>query len=165
MGTTLNVNQFRRAPAPGDLDLSYFGSEHVIAARYNPEETSGVTVESGEGIKLVDLGSTNDVAGPPIVDVRTADVQTIFGVRVRQAKSALTNPGEMVDVAVSGAVMWFKASAALNRGVKVSLVFGTPGMVQAIGTKAYLGYTLDKVASGGMVRVMLVCDAVTAGTT
>ena len=69
-----------------------------------------------------------------------------------------------MEVAIRGAVMWFKASAALARGVAVTLDTATPGNVKAQTTKAFLGYTLDKVAQNGMVRVMLGCDALTAGS-
>jgi hypothetical protein len=48
--------------------------------------------------------------------------------------------------------------------VAVTLDTATPGNVKAQSTKAFLGYTLDKVAQNGMVRVMLGCDALTAGS-
>jgi hypothetical protein len=163
MGLTQNINQFKPGVAPGDLDLSYFGGENVVSVRYDPSDTTG-NIEPGEGVTLKDLGA-DDIQGPPIVGARSSDLTAIFGVRLRSLKDPNSTGGKIMEVAIKGAVMWFKASAALNRGVKVSLVQATPGNVQAAGTKAYLGYTLDKVAQNGMVRVMLVCDAVTAGTT
>ena len=163
MAVDTNLNQFKQSAAVGDLDLSFFGAENVITVLFDPTDTTH-KVYGGQGVSLKDLGA-DDSSGAPIVGYRAADTASIFGVRVRSLKDAYTEGKGLMEVAIDGAVMWFKASAALNRGVKVSLVFGTPGSVQAAGTKAYLGYTLDKVSSGGMVRVMLRCDAVTAGTT
>lgn len=163
MAVDTNLNQFKQSPAVGDLDLSFFGAENVITCRMDPTDTTN-KVYGGQGVILKDCGA-DDSVGAPIVGVRASDLIAIFGVRVRSLKDSYTEGKGLMEVATAGAVMWFKASAALNRGVKVSLVYGTAGNVQAAGTKAFLGYTLDKVAQNGMVRVMLRCDAVTAGTT
>jgi hypothetical protein len=157
-----SINSFKQGKAVGDLDLSFFGGEHVISCRYNPDDTSTNRLVAGETVKITDLGSS-DVIGPPIITKRTADTDTIFGVVKRNLKQAEFKPGEIVEIAVKDAVINLVASAALNRGAKVSGVYGTPGSVQAVGTKAYLGYLLDKAAQGDIVRVMVEADAVTAG--
>lgn len=160
---TTNMNVFRPEVAVGDLDLNYFGGENVVTIKFDPTDSS-TKVYAGQGVTLKDCGA-DDVAGVPIVGTRAADTTAIFGVRRRSLRQSYNAQNEEFEVAIKGAVVWFKASAALNRGVKVTLDRATPGNVKAAGTLAILGYTLDKVAQNGMVRVMLTCDAVTAGTT
>lgn len=162
MAVDTNINQFKQGKAVGDIALGFFGGESVISVRYNPSGTGDLV--AGETVRLVDLGSS-DLAGVPIIDKRATDLQAIFGVVKRSLKQAKFEPGDFVEVAINDTVMYLKAAGALNRGVKVSGVAATPGSIQAIGTKAYLGYTLDKAGSGDIVRVMLKPDAVTAGTT
>jgi len=162
MALDTNVNQFKQGKAVGDIALNFFGGESIVSVRYNPSGTGNL--KAGETIRLVDLGAS-DLAGAPIIDKRTTEIQAIFGVVKRSLKQAEFEPGDFVEVAIFGAVMYLKASAALARGVKVSGGIATPGSIQAIGTKAYLGYTIDKAGSGDIVRVMLTPDAVTAGTT
>jgi hypothetical protein len=161
MAVDTNINQFKPGRAIGDLDLNYFGGEHVISCRYNPEGTGNL--KAGEAVAIVDLGA-DDVAGPPIVGKRATDLIATFGIVRRSLKQAEFKPGDIVEIAVSDAVIWMKAAAALARGAKVSAVQATTGSVQAVGTKSYLGYLLDKAAQGDIVRVMIKADAVTAGS-
>lgn len=162
MSQTTNMNVFRPDVAVGDLDLNYFGGENVVTVKVDPTDTTN-KFYAGQGVILKDCGA-DDVAGAPIAGVRSGDTIAIFGVRRRSLRQAYNVGGEEMEVAIKGAVMWFKASAALNRGVAVTLDTATPGNVKAQSTKAFLGYTLDKVAQNGMVRVMLGCDALTAGS-
>ena len=57
-----------------------------------------------------------------------------------------------------------KAAAALQRGVAVTLVLASPGQVKAAGDFAHFGITLDKVASGGLVRVLIQADGYSVGS-
>jgi hypothetical protein len=159
-----NINQFKQGKAVGDLDLNFFGGENVISCRYNPSDTSTNRLVAGETVTLADLGAS-ETAGIPVVTKRGADTTAIFGCVKRSLKKAEFKPDDIVEIAVFGAVMNLRASAALNRGVKVSGIYGTPGSIQAVSTKAYLGYTLDHAAaSGDIIRVMIQADAVTAGS-
>lgn len=163
MAADTNINQFKQGQAVGDLDLSYFGGEARISCRYNPEATSTDRLKAGESVLLKDLGA-DDVAGPPIIDKRGTELVTIFGTVVRSLKQAEFKPGDIVEIAVSGAVMWHKASGALNRGVAVTQVLATPGSVKAVSTKTHYGITLDKIADGGIGRVLIQANGVAVGS-
>ena len=164
MAVDTSLNQFKQGKAVGDLDLNYFGGGTTITCRFNINAGS-TTLKAGEAVKLTDLGS-DDLAGVPIVAKRTADTDAIFGVVKRSLKQSSFEAGDMVEIAIEGSVMFLLAGAALNRGVKVSTTFGTSGTLVAAGTKAYLGYTLDKAsAANDVIRVFIKADAVTAGTT
>ena len=164
MAADTNINQFKQGQAVGDLDLSYFGGEARISCRYNPEATSTNRLVAGEAVMLKDLGA-DDVAGPPIIDERASEhTSTIFGTVVRSLKQKEFAPGDIVEIAISGAVMWHKASGALNRGVAVTPVLATPGSVKAVSTKTHYGITLDKIADGGIGRVFIQANGVAVGT-
>ncbi|MGO8695986.1 MAG: hypothetical protein ACLQMF_20170 [Rectinemataceae bacterium] len=156
-----NMDQFAIQHAVGDMDLSFFGGESTMSCLFNPNSVLG-PLEPGGGVGLVDLGAA-DSQGAPIVDMRSAATTPIFGVKVRDTRMAQVPAGQVTEIAVRGAVVWFQATAALNRGVPVTLDPANPGNVIAQGTNAFLGITLDKAAANGMVRVWLQSDGLSAG--
>lgn len=158
-----NINQFQPESAVGELDLSFFGGENIVSCRYNPGATSTNRLVAGESVKLVDLGSSN-VDGPPIVDERATELETIFGTVKKSAKKKEFKPGDMVEIAVAGAVMKLKASGALNRGVAVTPVLATPGSIKAVSTKTHYGITIDKIADGTIGRVFIQANGVAVGS-
>jgi hypothetical protein len=158
-----NLNQFKLAHEVGDVDLSFFGGENVVSVLIDPTETSTDEYTPGMGVTLVDLGSSDQV-GIPIVHKRTLNSQAIFGVVKRSTKWSKAYPGQTIEVAIDSTVVWFYSTGALNRGVAVSLDVANPGYIQAIGTKAKLGVTWDKIAATGLGRVRILADGVTAGT-
>lgn len=160
----LNQNQFTQGPVAGQVDLQTNPNPSVMTMRFDPTEATE-TLSFGEGVQLVDLGA-NDGAGPPIVAERAADTDDIFGIRIFTTKKGSVEGGDILEVAFKGAVVFMTASAALNRGVKVTLDTGTPGQVKAMGTAAEFGILLDKAgASGDLVRVWITADGFTEGTT
>jgi hypothetical protein len=163
MAFDTNINQFKQGVAIGDLDLNYFGGESRISCRYNPEATSTDRLKAGESVLLKDLGA-DDVAGPPIIDKRGTELVTIFGTVVRSLKQSEFAPGDIVEIAVSGACMFLKASGALSRGVAVTPVLATVGSVKAVSTKTHYGITLDKIADAGIGRVLIQADGVAVGS-
>lgn len=163
MAVDTNINQFKLGKAVGDLDLSFFGGEARVSCRYNPEATSTDRLVAGESVILKDLGA-DDVSGPPIIDKRGTELVTIFGTVVRSLKQKDFAPGDIVEIAVSGAVMWLKASGALARGAAVTPVLATPGSVKAVSTKTHYGITLDKMADTAIGRVLIQADGVAVGS-
>jgi len=161
--SNLNLNQFKLQQEVGSLDLTFFSGEQVVSCLYDPTETATVTLVPGEAVSLTDLGA-DDIPGAPIIGKRADDAAVIFGTVVRTTKKATYYPGDYLEIAIRGCAMVFKSANALNRGVSVSAVQATPGNIQAVSTHAVLGYTLDKVAAGGLGRVMITADAVTAGS-
>lgn len=158
-----NINQFAPEGAIGELDLSFFGGENIISCRYNPDATSTNRLVAGESVILKDLGATDSV-GAPIVDERGTELVTIFGTVRKSAKKKEYKPGDLVEIAVAGAVMRLKASGALARGVAVTPVLATPGSVKAVSTKTHYGITLDKMADGVIGRVLIQADGVSVGS-
>ena len=161
----INLNQFKVQQAVGEVDLTFFGGENVMSVLFDPLETSTDTLVPGEGVKLVDLGA-GDLPGVPIVAKRTGANDPVFGCVKRSTKKATYSPGDKLEIAIAGCPMVFKGASAVNRGAQVVLVEADPGQVEAIGaTKlAPLGIAIDKIASGGLGRVLIQADGHTVGT-
>jgi hypothetical protein len=162
MNSDFNMNQFTQSAKPGQVDLAVTNSENLFTCRYNPEATSTLRLVEGEGVMLKDLGA-NDSVGPPIVDKRPDDNEPLtFGIKVFTTKKNNNEPGEIVQIATDGAVVFMKASGALTRGQKLALTLATPGDVEAVGTQDQIGIALDKAADNALVRVLV--KVVTAST-
>jgi hypothetical protein len=160
MGTQ-NMNQFKKTAVVGQIDLKAGGLDSVFTVRFNPNSSKTSGIIAGEGVKLVDLGAS-DNNGVPIVDILSADTEVPFGARVFDHKKGTILPGEIFQVSYKGVVQWMEASAALNRGVGVALVQATPGTIQAVGSNAQYGITLDKAAAAGdVIRVLVDTAAAT----
>lgn len=157
-----NINQFKLEPAIGEIAGSFIGGENEISCIYNPDATSTNRLIAGESVKLAN--PTNEVAGNIYVDERATELEAIFGTVIKSAKQKEFKPGDVVKIAVSGAIMRLKASGALNRGAAVTPVLATPGSVKAVSTKAPYGVTLDKIADTAIGRVWIQADAVSVGS-
>lgn len=146
------TNQFRQGQAVGQLDLTTNPNPSVTPVTYNPDG-SGDDIVAGTGLKLVDLGASDSV-GDPIVDVRTADADAIYGVLVFDTKGGTKEVGNRITVAKVGSIMVMNSNAAILRGAKVALVLATPGDVVTLTSEALFGLALDKAsAADELIRV------------
>lgn len=150
-----NMNQFKQTPVVGSLDLQTNANPAVFTCRFKDVSDEGATLVPGEGVKLVDLG-TSDFISPPIVDER-ATTDVIFGVKIYSTKENTSADGEIVQIAGDGAVLFMNAGAAIARGAKVELVDATPGnVITSAGTNRILGTCLDKAtAADQIVRILV----------
>lgn len=152
-----NMNQFKQIAVVGEIDLQTNANPAMFTCRYkDASETANKTIEPGQGLKLIDLGS-DDFESPPIVDVLADDNDGgAFGVKVFSTKKNANSDGEIVQVAGEGAVMFLNAGAAIARGAKVSLVVATPGNVVTTTTEDEVGIALDKAtAADEVIRVLI----------
>lgn len=148
-----NLNQFQLQHSVGDLDLNYFGGMNVVSVLFNPTDTTH-TVAPGVGVKLTDLGSSDIAGGVPIVALRSAATDSIFGIRIRNTKAASTAYNNVMEIAILNSVVYMKATAAFLRGAKLTLDTAQDGYVKAKGTDTLVGIALDKASAvGDLVRV------------
>lgn len=151
--STQNMNQFRQTATVGMLDLQTNPNPAVMTVRHNSEATSTNRIVPGEGVKLVDLGA-DDPGGVPFVDKRALDADGIKGVQILNPKTNSVAPGEVMEIAGQGAVIFMEASAAIAREALVALVIATAGQVVTRTTEEILGLALDKAfAAGDLIRV------------
>jgi hypothetical protein len=151
---TINQNQFKQGALIGQSDLKAGGLDTSFTVRIDPD--SGASdIEAGTLLKLVD-GGANDKNGVPLVDVLSADTEVAFGARLYDAKLGKAQPGDIIQVSFDGVIQFMNAGGALNRGVAVAGVVATPGNVQAVGSNAQFGITLDKATGADqLIRVLV----------
>lgn len=150
----LNQNQFTKQGVVGSMDLSMGGISHALTLRIDPGSTAEDVVP-GTLVKLVD-GGADDPNGVPLVDVLGGDDEEATGVILYTPKQGKFQPGDIVQVAVEGDVVRMNAGAALARAVPVAGVNATAGNIQALGSNAQLGITLDKATAGDqLIRVKI----------
>lgn len=150
-----NPNQFAQSTFLGVLDLQFNPS--TLSVQFDPAGTGSAS--GGTAMKW------STVAGPsaPKVVPSTLQADVIAGFAVYNFKDQAYTPGEYLEMAVSGNVIYLYATAAINRGVNVvsipaAVAGGCNGGVQAVtGSSGFpiVGYMLDTAVSGALARVML----------
>lgn len=149
-----NMNQFAQTRQVGQLDLQVGQNPSVFTMRIDPD-SAGADIVPGTGVLLKD-GGANDPGGLPLVDIRAADTDAIFGVIIYGTKQNTYQPGDVVEVASYGSVIVLEAPGALSRGAEVTLNVAAAGEIQAVTTNTKAGILLDKAAADGdLVRVKL----------
>lgn len=158
-----NMNQFSQESVIGEIAGSFNGGENIISAVYNPEATSTNRLVAGEAV-ILDTPAA-PAAGVVYVDERTSEhTDPIFGIVIKSAKQKEYKPGDVVKIAVRDAIVYLKASGALNAGAAVTPVLATPGSVKAVSTKTHMGVTLEKIADTAIGRVWIQADNVAVGS-
>lgn len=156
MSPVLNSNQFDMSAVVGQKALSTNPNPAIFSYRYDPTATATDRIVAGEGVKFVDLGAS-DVNGDPVINKRTADTDAIAGVRIFKQKKGESEPGDVMEIATQGAVIYMNAGAAILRGALVDLVPATPGnVITHVATTEIFGVALDKAtAADQLVRVLI----------
>lgn len=167
----LNMNQFAQTNFTGQLDLQTNPNVNVFTARLNPSSSATVGsvagVAAGTPVKLVDLGA-GDQNGVPEVDVTTVLTDYLLGVVISSTKDGIVPPGNTLQVASVGAVVWMNSAGALSRGFAVIADYATPGNVMAVTGKTgtVFGVTLDKATGANqLIRIAVLSNGSKFGGT
>ena len=151
----LNMNQFSKTAIVGQVDLTTNPNPNILMVRFSPESATS-SLAAGAGMELVDLGATDPITDAPVVDVIAADTHVSYGVKIYDTKEGAAVPGDIISIALDGAVIYLEASGALARGAAVALDVANVGKITAVGTDAQIGILLDKAtADGDIVRVQI----------
>lgn len=149
------MNQFKKQDIPGTLDLSAGGINTSFTVMIDPD-SAGSDIGFGEGLQFVDGGTNDPGTGVPLVDILADDTVVPAGARIYSLKNGVVQPGDICEMSYKGCIQKMEASEVLARNVAVALVKATPGQVQAVGTDAQFGITLDKAfAIGDIIRVIV----------
>ncbi len=150
LAETQSQNQFGQGPFLGMVDL-----------RFNPNSVS-VIIDSGEtgsllagqAVKMVD-----SAGGVPKVEACDADDDEVLGFINFDIKTVAFTAGMKAEISMAGNCMFLVATAAIARGVQVTLVAATVGGVAAAtgsSTDRIVGWAYDKAANAGqLIRVMI----------
>lgn len=149
-----NQNQFAEAAYLGMTDLRF--NANTLPVIFDPAGSG--TLVGGQAVKW-----STTVSGTPMVVPSLLQADVVAGFVNYNMKDLLYNPGDALEISMAQNVMYLRATAAINRGgVVVSMpsavAGGTVGGVQpSTGSLGFpvVGYALDTVVSGALVRIML----------
>jgi hypothetical protein len=148
---TLTPNQFTQTTVQGQRDLPALGS--VISCQIDAAETA--TLVAGQAVKLA-----TTAGGVPKVLALTADTDELFGYILRNFKDADFAANDMIEIALSGSVVWMTAGAAIARGAKIEVDVSETEVITNAGTNPVAGYALDAAAAAGaLLRVYVLTPA------
>lgn len=110
----LNQNQTFQTPMLGMVTLD--PQPNTIPAQIYPSSTATV-ITAGQSVKLV-----NNVGPNVQVDIcATASDGPVFGIIPYNLRQNTYSPGDMIEVVGRGGILMLKTSAAVQRGVAVSV--------------------------------------------
>jgi hypothetical protein len=152
-------NQFAEQPLLGDLDMRF--NYETFPVQFDPAGSG--TLVPGQAVVF-----STSVGGIPRVVPSTLQSDVIAGFVNYDVKSQVFNPGDKLEISAAGNVMYLNAVAAINRGQQVtSLIQGLGGAIGGVipavsmGGIPKVGYALDSVVSGQLVRIRLQTPAFT----
>jgi len=163
MSQSMYLNQFEKSAAIGSLDLKMTPDASVMTVRFDPTDTSTTSIKAGEGMVLTDLGA-NDInaQGLPLVTKRTHNYDAIYGIKIFNIKKNDNIPGDVFEVATTGAVMFLQCKAAVRRGYGVALNVSSSNYIGQVeetpSGSTPCGIALDKGAIGDIIRVEIHSD-------
>ena len=150
MALTQNQNQFAQTPLLGQVDMLVNPS--ILSAKIYISSVA-TKLQVGQGFKLVDQ------AGPEItVDQVANDSELVFGVSVYNPRKQTYSPGDTIELALEGSIVYLETSAAIARGAKVQLdpTGPTISTLNDYPNNYMIGICLDKpTASGQLARVLI----------
>jgi hypothetical protein len=151
---TQNMNQFIPAAILGQVDQ--IPQPSVVSVQFSPASASTAT-QNGCTMKLVAGAS-----GAMVVDVHLGPTDTaqVFGVIPYNERKNLYLPGDIMELALVGSVVYLKAGGTIARGDTVSSALATtvadPQVITDVTSGHYLtGVALDIATVGQLVRVLV----------
>ena len=148
LAPTQNPNQFTQAPYLGMIDMRFpYNSVSVLV-----DQSQASPLFPGAAVKMVD-----SVGGVPKVVACSADSDNVLGFINFDIKSISFSAGQPCEISMGGNVMYLYATAAISRGVQVTLDLSTNGGVAAaVSGHNIVGWSYDKAtAPGQLIRVFL----------
>lgn len=149
-----NQNQFSQAGVVGMLDQKF--NYNTKEAQIDSSETG--TLKPGQAVKIVD-----SAGGIPKVVAITANTDEVWGFINFSNKDQSFVAGDKCGISQKGNVMWMIATAAIARGVQVTVDKTYVGGVQTKNSgDRIVGHTYDKAtAAGQLIRVELAVPSFT----
>lgn len=146
-------NQFAQSALIGVIDLK-LGSTNVIAVQVAP--SASLPVFAGQAVKIV----AGTAGGIPQVQAISAKGDAVIGFARFNQKDLQYGPGQMLEIAMWGSVIWLYATGAITQFAEVCADPTFIGGVQATGSTATIvGTAIDGASAAGMIRVLLVQNA------
>lgn len=154
-----NQNQFAMNQIVGLVDMRV-GPTNVISAQVDASVGSAAAplnvINPGQGVKVVASTAGGILKVAPVA----AKNDACIGFAVYNIKDIQYAPGNNLEVALWGSVIWCMATAAITQFAQVGLDVTYIGGVQPTGnTSTLMGWAFDGCAAAGPIRVMLLQNA------
>lgn len=138
------LNQFTQSVYKGMVDQRL---ATVITVQL---DTGSAAVTPGQLVKF-----STDAGKIPVVTASTAATDAHVGVVTYNPMKASVQPGEIMEIAISGSVVYVEAGAAINRGVSVAYAANAK-VVTAVSTNVVAGVMFDNAAGDTSLARMIV---------
>lgn len=154
-----NPNSFAQSVISlGSLDLGY--NYNTLSVQFDPAGSG--TLVAGQAV-VFSTAATGGRTSAPLVSPSLAQADHVVGFVNYNIKNAVFAPGDYLEISLDGNVMYLQACAAISRGQQViscpaAVANGNIGGVTPVtGSSGFdvLGYALDTVAAGAVVRIHL----------
>lgn len=143
-------NAFSQSAQLGMIDLRFDGNTVAVEI----DSSQATALYAGSAVKIVDSAD-----GIPKVVGCAANSDEVLGFINFDIKTVAFLAGAAAEISMSGNVMYLYATAAIARGVQVSLDLTTNGGVRTAATHTgddIVGWAYDKaVAAGALIRVFI----------
>lgn len=147
---SLSQNQFAQKGVVGMIDMRF--PYNSVSVQIDSSQSDALY--AGAAVKMVD-----SAGGVPKVVGCSAESDEVLGFINFDVKTVQFVAGSMAEISMAGNVMYLFATAAIARGVEVSLDLTTMGGVQAASGNTgdtIVGWAFDKAsAAGDLIRVFL----------
>lgn len=145
----LNVNQFSMVPVLGQLDMENIQNSVIsgaVATGVSPALLAGQPVKVQDGTAVL-----------PKVLALTSNTDTANAFVVRNLKDQSFPAEARLELAISGAIMWMNANAAIAKWGAVEVDTSVVGQVgPAAGINPVIGWAYDKATSANqLIRVFV----------
>lgn len=153
-----NPNQFAGFPILGQLQMPY--NYNTLSVQFDPAGSG--TLIAGQAVAF-STPNSGVVSATPLIVPSLAQADHVAGFANYNIKNAVFNPGDYLEISMFGNVMYLQACAAINRGqfviscpaVVANGNIGGVSPVTGSSTFDVLGYSLDTVVAGSLVRISL----------
>lgn len=151
-------NQAQQAPFLGMLQMPY--NTGTLSVQFDPAASG--TLVAGQAV-VFSTANAGVVSATPMVAPSTAQADHVVGFVNYNIKNAVFNPGDYLEISTEGNVQYLQACSALTRGQFVvscpaAVANGNIGGVTVVtGSSGFdiLGYALDTVSAGQLVRIAI----------
>jgi hypothetical protein len=155
-------NQFQQSAILGMLQLPF--NYNTLSVQFDPAASG--TLVAGQAV-VWSTANAGVVSSAPMVAPSTAQADHVAGFVNYNIKNASFAPGDRLEISMAGNVMYLQACAAITRGQFVvscpaAVANGNIGGVTPVtGSSGFdiLGYALDTVSAGSLVRIALAAPA------
>lgn len=148
MSQTQNLNAFQQTPMVGEQDQTV--NNNIKVVRIDPAYVVSTSpLQAGQWFKLYDVAGQVPIVRPAAV------TEKAYGVAIHNMKRDSFLPGDYIELACQGSVVYLETSAAVARGASVQNdpTGPTVSTLTALPTNASVGTMLDKPTAAGIARV------------